>query len=90
MDYERINPCAAPLFVRIVGWAETGCWCCTSVRSLLVGVCAGIVVGLAVAGKLAAALITGAIMAPLVITVLAVARSIWQESYAKDAEEAPK
>lgn len=90
MNYEKLNPCNAPWYVRAVQWAETGCWCCTAMRALLVGVCAGVVAGLLSAGAWKAALIVGAIMAPLVVTALAVARSVWQESYTKDTEEPSK
>lgn len=90
MDYEKLNPCGYPAFVKAWTWAETGCWCCTSLRGWLVGASAGVVIGLAAAGAWAAALIAGAIMVPVVMAALVVARRVWQESYAKDAEEAPK
>lgn len=87
MDYEKLNPCARQWYVWLSQWAETGCWCCTTTRALLVGLCAGAVVGLAAGGAWKAALIAGAIMAPLIVALLAVARHVWRESYAKDTEE---
>lgn len=89
MDYEKLNPCSYEPVVSLLTWAETGCWCCTSLRALLVGVHLGVVFGLAAAGAWKVAIIAALFGAPVVIVLLYVAREIWHESYSDD-EEPPK
>lgn len=86
MDYEKINPCAADWYVRAMEWAETGCWCCTATRAMLVGLWIGSGLTLSLSGHGFAsfmALIGGA---PVVVALLIIARRIWAESYKPDEE----
>lgn len=87
MDYERFNPCGAEPFVRLLTWAETGCWCCSAVRALVVGLHIGSVFGLAAAGSWRGAVLFAVIGAPVVAGVLIAARRIWAESYKKEESE---
>lgn len=91
MDYEKLNPCQYPKAVRLLEWAETQCWCCTSLRSLLVGLWVGITIGaLGWGGAIHGALawvVGGMIVGP----ALFVARRIWKDSYeSAESEESPK
>lgn len=79
MDYKKINPCSAEVVVRLLAWAETDCWCCTSLRSGLVFGIAGVVLGLLLGGKFMAAFITAALGGPIVYELLKIARVIWKD-----------
>lgn len=85
MNYEKINPCSAEVVVRLLAWAETDCWCCTSLRSGLVFGVLGVVIGLIFSGKYVAAMLTFIFAAPLVVALLHVARIIWKD----ETEERP-
>lgn len=85
MDYDDTNPCSHELFVRVLRWAETTCWCCTAIRSGLVFGVLGVVIGLLLGGRPVAALLTFIFAAPLVVAMLHVARKIWKD----DSEESP-
>lgn len=89
MDYEKLNPCGYPRVVRFFEWAETGCWCCTSLRALLVGILIGFVGAFAVFGAWKVAILAALVGTPIVMVLLYVAREIWQESYSDDQEGPP-
>lgn len=86
MDYEKLNPCGREWYVRLVQWAETGCWCCTATRAIAVALPAGIVLGLLLAGAWRAALVLGVLGLPVIAGALALARRVWKDSYAKEAD----
>lgn len=84
MDPKKLNPCEYEIYCKLVEWAETDCWCCTATRGLLVGIVAGITLGLLVGGHAAGALWFLIISAPLTIAALVWARKAWAD------EEEPK
>lgn len=92
MDYEKLNPCGYPRIARLLEWAETGCWCCTSLRALLVGILIGFVAAFAVFGAWKVAIFVAILGTPIVWIALWVAREIWHESYEADnvTQEPPK
>jgi hypothetical protein len=79
MDHKRLNPCEYERIVSLLAWAETDCWCCTSLRSGLVFGVLGVVAGLLLGGKFVAAMLTFIFAAPLVVAMLHVARIIWKD-----------
>ncbi len=85
MNMNRTNPCEYEALVRLLAWAETDCWCCTSLRAGLVFGVLGVVAGLILGGKLVAAMLTFIFAAPLVVAMLHVARIIWKD----ETEERP-
>jgi hypothetical protein len=89
MDYERFNPCAAERIVRLLKWAETGCWCCSAVRGLLVGLLVGAEVALLVSGAFAGAVTLACVGTPGLVIFLWAARKMWAESYKVDEEHKP-
>lgn len=90
MDYEKLNPCSYERLVRLVAWAETGCWCCTSLRALLVGLWIGVTVGLSFGSKPWGAAMWFFILGGAVVYVaLRVARRIWAESYKVEENQSP-
>jgi hypothetical protein len=91
MDYEKLNPCQYERAVRLLDWAETGCWCCTSLRALLVGLWVGMTIGTLIAGKVALAAVVWIVGAIIVCPALIIARRIWKDSYeSAESEEQPK
>jgi hypothetical protein len=89
MNYERFNPCGTRLWADLLAWAETGCWCCTATRALLVGGWLGSLVTVLLMQRWWLAVLVLLAGAPIVTVLLYVAREIWAESYAPD-EEQPK
>lgn len=89
MDYEKINPCAAEWYASAMRWAETGCWCCTATRAMLVGAWIGSGFTLSLSGHGFASLVMLIAGAPVVAALLMIARRVWAESYKPD-EETPK
>lgn len=88
MSPENLNPCEREQYVRVVDFAETGCWCCTATRALLVGVWFGVSLGLYLGGSRHAGLIFLLAGGAVVVVALKVARKVWASSYAKDEGEA--
>lgn len=87
MDYKNLNPCEYESLVRMLAWAETDCWCCTSLRSGLVFGVLGVVLGLVLGGKYVAAMLTFIFAAPVVVALLHVTRIIWKDETEEGAND---
>jgi hypothetical protein len=84
MNLTKLNPCEYETYAQIMSWAETGCWCCTATRALLVAFVIGFFFGLVVAGKWVAAAFFFIFAAPATVAALIIARRVWKDSYTSE------
>ena len=83
MDAKKLNPCEYETFAKAISWAETTCWCCSSVRAGLICLILGVGLGLVAGNHVVPAIWWLLVMLPLGAAALVWARKAWPDEEEK-------
>lgn len=79
MDLKKTNPCEYEWYAKLLAWAETDCWCCSTTRGIVVSAAVAFPIGMMVGGGPTLGIMVGIFTIAAALAILRLAREAWDD-----------